>query len=135
MIDSIRSYYENKSKIEKIIFEGDLFDDVVVYRNPISQIDSYPITASKDGVSLHIDEYRCYVNLKILIVFNNLGKLKINRFQNLKLSHFNKSVKYIHAFLDGYKTNNISGMNLIFNIPTTCEAKYIIETNILMCKC
>jgi hypothetical protein len=133
MIDLLRTYYEDKSKIEKIIVEGDLFEEVNMPTNLKTGQQSYPITAAKDGILMSIDEYHSFAISKIFIVHNNKAKKgeRIKYFENIKFSQLNKTVKYLHEFLPYYGQNKVSRIDLVFFIPTEIQAKEIIKTNIL----
>ncbi len=134
MIEIFRTYFKSKAKIEILILNGKIFDDVSISVNPVTKKEAYPITSQKNGVFFEIDEYRGFVTGISKMICNEVYQYKISKDQNIKFSDLQSSLRYVHGLDRDFATNTISQITLCLNIPTSDRGQDIIRNNIIIHK-
>jgi hypothetical protein len=134
MIDFIRTYHKNKSQFELSILNDVSFEDLKCTINPRTKEESYPITCSKDGFSIQIDEYRLYINCSIKVINNRVSKFKVKSHSNLSFSKLENALEHLNENIAEVRKLKLSGLHVGFTIPTKLSGQEIIKMNILMHK-
>jgi hypothetical protein len=133
MIDFIRSYHNNKTQFEETVLSGDFYENIERTIDPNTYEEGYPITCSKGGLSISIDEYRAYINCSTKMILYNFSEVKLIKNKNLSYSDFRTSVDCIDGIIVNDETC-MSGVSFGFTIPTHVAGKDIIKMNLLMHK-
>ncbi|WP_341221594.1 hypothetical protein [Polaribacter atrinae] len=134
MIDFIRTYHKNKSQFELKILNDESFAGLKKTINLRTKEESYPMTCSKDGFSIEIDEYRLYINCFIKAIINKTSISKLKSHSNLSFSKLKNVLEYLNENIVELRKLKLSGLHVGFTIPTELKGQEIIKMNILMHK-
>ncbi|WP_418512628.1 hypothetical protein [Corallibacter sp.] len=134
MIDYVRQYYQDKSKIEPFVTDKNNFEELFTVMEYHSGEINYPFTANIGSMEIRINDKSVFVMNSIHKLYNELKGNKGHNHNDFQYSAICQTIDYLGSKLIDLRKTRLTQLEFGLNIKLPMPAEFIIRENISLHK-